>query len=282
MSFASLLAAVFFVIGNALTITYYVKEYQRSHFNYYQYIDLDPGYIQVEWGFRVLNRPLYLSAGVMNVIAWFFLMFPIIHLSWILSQGGTKWVGLHIAIGVLTLTGSLTEWMSHVLYIGSSMTSELMAKEFNLNNWITPTSEDEIGWRALEMTHIVTYGFISAIGAIEWLLLSFVMVLIHISVKRWRRNVDVTTFGACWNALGLFVALMCMLEFTAEVLRLDGFRSFAKIAFWYSAVNRLILIPTWLILLGARLPYASLKLNQQAHMREEQDPLTESAAAAEE
>mmetsp|Transcript_27841 Transcript_27841/g.75749 ORF Transcript_27841/g.75749 Transcript_27841/m.75749 type:complete len:280 (+) Transcript_27841:308-1147(+) len=272
ISCASLLAAIFFVIGNALTITYYVKEYQRSHFDYDDYTNLDPGYIEVEWGFRIINRPLYLSAGILNVIAWFFLMFPIVHLSWILSQGGKKWIGLHIAIGVLILTGSLTEWISHVLYIGASMTSELLAREFNLDNWITSNSEDQIGWRTLEMTHIVTYGFVSAIGAIEWLILSVVMVLIHISVKRWRRNVDSTTFSACWNALGLFVALMSMLEFTAEVLRLSGFRSFAKIAFWYSSANRLILIPTWLVLLGSRLPYASLKLNQQAHMRE-QEPL---------
>jgi len=100
------------------------------------------------------------------------------------------------------------------------------------------------------------------------------MALIHISVKRWRRDVDSTTFGACWNALGLFIALMCILEFIAEVLRLDGFITFGKIAFWYSGVNRLILIPTWLILLGMRLPYAAVKLNQQTHMIEQQEPLT--------
>ena len=156
------------------------------------------------------------------------------------------------------------------------MTSELLATQFNLDNWITSNSQDQIGWRTLEITHIVTYGFISSIGAIEWIFLSIVMVLVHVSVKRWRRNVDSTTFGACWNALGLFIALMCVLEFIAEVLRLDGFKTFAQIAFWYSAVNRLILIPSWLVILGTRLPYASLKLNQQAHMREQQQPLTES------
>lgn len=248
--------------------------YYRSHFDYEAYTSLDPGYIQVEWGFRELNRPKYLAAGIINTLAWFFLMFPIVHLAWILSQGGKKWISLHIAISLLVMTGGLTEWISHVLYIGASMTSELLTKQFNLDNWITSNSQDMIGWRTLEITHIVTYGFISAIGAIEWLFLSFVMVLIHISVKRWRRNVDTTTFGACWNALGLFIALMCILEFVAEVLRLDGFKTFGQIAFWYSGVNRLLLIPTWLILLGLRLPYAGVKLNQQAHMRDQVEPLT--------
>ena len=276
VNFMCLLSALCFIVGNSLTIAYYIKEFQRSHFDYDLYTNLDPGYIQVEWGFRILNRPQYMSAGIINTFAWFFLMFPIVQLSWILSQGGTKWISLHIAISVLVLTGSLTEWISHVLYIGASMTSELLATQFNLDSWITPTSEDQIGWRTLEITHIVTYGFISSIGAIEWIFLAIVMLLIHISVKRWRRNVDSTTFGACWNALGLFIALMCVLEFIAEVLRLDGFKTFSQIAFWYSAVNRLVLIPVWLIILGTRLPYANLKLNQQVHMREQQQPLTES------
>eukprot|EP00536_Pseudo-nitzschia_multiseries_P002111 jgi/Psemu1/251336/estExt_Genewise1Plus.C_280066 len=301
-----MLAAIFFVIGNSLTITYYVKEYQRNHFDYYKYVALDPGYIQVEWGFRILNRPLYLSAGILNVIAWFFLMFPIVHLSWILSQGGTKWIGLHIAIGVLILTGSLTEWISHVLYIGASMTSQLMAREFNLDNWITSSSEDEIGWRTLEMTHVVTYGFISAIGAIEWLILSFVMelfcydffqnpinyvlnqssilevlflaakglvwivnaaewfclagvfILSFFSVLKWRKH-DESTFGAKWNALGLFIGLVSAVDFIAEIIGVEGYKIAWIFVVLYSSLTKLILIPLWIIILGFQLPLATSK-----------------------
>jgi len=269
------LSALCFIVGNSLTIVYYVKEFQRSHFDYDLYVDLDPGYIEMEWGFRVLNRPMYMSAGVMNTMAWFFLMFPIVQLSWILSQGGTRWISLHIAVAILVLTGSLTEWISHVFYIGSSIASELIVDRFNLDSWITSTSQDMIGWRTLEITHIVTYGLVSIIGAIEWLVIGIVMVLIHISVMRWRRNVDSTTFGAGWNTLGIFIALMSILEFITEVMRLDGQRYFSQIAFWYSSFNRLILLPSWLLILAMRLPYASLKLNQQAHMRE-QEPLQSS------
>jgi len=264
------LSALCFIVGNALTITYYVQEYQRSHFNYELYVNLDPGYIQVEWAFRETNRSMYMAAGIINTFAWFFLMFPIVQVSWVLSQGGTRWISLHVSIAILVLTGSLTEWISHVLYIGSSLTSGLLAKQFNLKDWITPTSEDEIGWRTLEISHIVTFGLVSIIGAIEWIILAIVLVLVHVSVKRWRRDVDQTTFGGAWNALGIFVALMCMLEFTTEVLRLDGVKYFSQIAFWYSSFNRLILLPSWLLILGTRLPYASLKMNQQAHMREQE------------
>lgn len=273
VNFMCLLSAVCFIVGNSLTIYYYVRESKRTHFDYDLYVDLDPGYIQMEWGFRNTNRPVYLSAGVINTMAWFFLMFPIAQLSWILSQGGTKWISLHVSITILILTGSLTEWISHVLYIGSSLTSNLLTSDFNLNYWISSdnANPDEIGWRTLEVTHIVTFGLVSIIGAIEWIILAIVMILIHVSVRRWIREVDATTFSSGWNALGLFVGLMCILEFVTEVLRLDGMKYFAQIAFWYSSANRLVLLPVWLLLLASRLSYASLKLNQQAHMREQND-----------
>jgi hypothetical protein len=265
MNFMCIMAAVCFFIANALLIDFYVKEYNRPHFDYDTYVDLDPEYIQQEWDFRIKNKPKYMAAGIMNALAWFFFMFPMIQLAWILSTGGSKWISLHIAIAVMTMAGSFTEWIARFLYIGTSMATELLATQFNLDNWITTTSDDGIGWRALEVTHIVTYGLVSFIDSFEWVTLFVIFVLVHISVKRWRRNVDATTFGACWNALGLFIALMCVLDFVAEILRMNGFRTFGKIAFWYSSVNRLMLIPTWILILGCRLPVAGVKLT---HARE--------------
>jgi hypothetical protein len=267
VDFTCVLSALLFMTGNILVLVYYAKEYNRPHFDYTTYTELDPTYIQQEWEWRIDNRPKLLAAGTINSLAWFFLMFPLLQLSWILSLRGSKWIGLHIGIGVLALTGSFTEWISHFLYMGATMATELLAKDFNLDNWITTDSDDEIGWRALEVTHIVTYGLVAFADACEWIILSVILVLVHISVKRWRRNVDGTTFGACWNALGLFIALMCVLEFVAEVLRLDSYRTFGQIAFWYSAVNRLVLMPSWLIMLGMRLPHASVKLNQHSASR---------------
>ncbi|KAL3902950.1 MAG: hypothetical protein SGARI_005598 [Bacillariaceae sp.] len=235
VNFMCVLSALLFMAGNALLITYYVREFNRPHFDYDTYVSLDPDMIQQEWDFRIEHRPKYLAAGILNALAWFFFMFPIIQLAWILSQGGSKWISLHICI-------------------------ELLVTQFNLDSWIT--TDDQIGWRSLEVTHIVTYGLVTFIDAFEWILLFVIFTLIHISVKRWRRQVDSTTFGACWNALGLFVALFSLLDFVAEILRIIGFSTFGKIAFWYSSVNRLLLLPGWLLLLGCRLPVAGVKLNQ--------------------
>mmetsp|Transcript_23013 Transcript_23013/g.54618 ORF Transcript_23013/g.54618 Transcript_23013/m.54618 type:complete len:277 (-) Transcript_23013:398-1228(-) len=264
MNILCLLAAVLFIVGNSLHIAFYVKEYQRSHFDPTLYKNLDPDYLKQEWEFREEHRPKFLAGGIINALAWFFLMFPLIQLAYVLSQRGTSRIALHMAVAILAVTGCLTEWIARFLYIGVSMAAELIATDFNLTNWLSANSGDDIGWRALEVTHIVTYGLVGFIDAFEWLVLATILVLVHISVRRWRNTVDGTTFGAAWNALGLFIALFCILDFVAEVLRLDGFRQFGKVAFWYSAVNRLILIPMWLIVLALKLPYASVKMNRAA------------------
>jgi hypothetical protein len=263
MDITCLLAALLFFTGNLLLIIFYAKEAKREHFDYDTYVTLDPDYIQKEWDFRIQHRPEYLAAGIINGLAWFFLTFPLIQLAWILSQRGAKSLWMHIAIAILALAASFTEWISRFLYIGASMATEMLVTQFNLDNWVGANSDDGIGWRTLEVTHIVVSGLILFIDAFEWICLFLILVLIHISVRRWRVN-DSVTFGACWNSMGLFIALLSLLDFVAEILRLDGFKIFGQIAFWYAAANRLILLPIWLLMLGSRLPYAAMKLNEQS------------------
>ncbi len=260
MDFTCVLTALLFFTGNTIMLVFYVKESRKEHFDYETYLTLDPAYLQQEWKFYEEHRTKWLSAGIINGLAWFFFTFPILQLAWILSHRGSQSLWMHIAIAILCLVGAFTEWISRFLYIGAAMAMQLMVNEFNLDNWISENSNDQIGWRALEVTHIVVRGMILYIDAFEWICLFFIMVFIHISVRRWRVH-DAVTFGACWNSLGLFIGLLSVLDFVAEILRLDGFQIFGPIAFWYSAVNRLLLIPLWLILLGLRLPYAVMKLN---------------------
>jgi hypothetical protein len=262
MDLTALFSAILFFIGNLLIIIFYAIEAKRQHFDYDLYKELDPAYIEKEWKFRTDHRAMFLTAGIINAMAWFFFAFPMIQLAWILSKRGSSQLWLHVSIAILVLFGSFTEWISRFLYIGSSMATQLLYKEFNLDNWLSDTSNDGLGWRTLEVTHIVTSGLLWFVDAFEWLAMFFIMLLVHVSVRRWRTT-DGGTFGACWNAIGLFIALLSLLDFVAEILRLDGFRTFNQIAFWYAAVNRLILLPTWLILLGLRLPFAVMKLNQQ-------------------
>lgn len=277
MDITCLLAALLFLTGNILLMVFYLKESQREHFDYDKYTSLNPEYLMQEWAFIEQHRPKWLSAGIINGLAWLFFAFPMIQLAWILSQRGSKSLWMHIGIAVLALTGALTEWLARFLYIGASMAMQLLTEKFNLDNWISDNSNDQIGWRTLEVTHVVVRGLILFIDAFEWICLFLIMVFVHISVRQWRVK-DSVTFGACWNSLGLFIGLLSILDFVAEVLRLDGFKLFGPIAFWYAIVNRCILIPLWLIILGLRLPYAAIKLNESTDMTDMQRAPTSNGA----
>jgi hypothetical protein len=270
MDITCLLSAIFFFAANMLTIIYYAQETRRDHYDEQKQKDFDPEYIKLEWDWRTGKRPLYLSASIINALAWFSFTFPIIQLAWILSRRGKHRVGMHIAIAALAVAGSLTEWISRFLYIGSSMATKLITDEFNLENWISDDSGDDLGWRTVEMVDYVARGLYWYVDAFEWLAFFFIMIMVHISVNTWRKT-DGTTFGNCWNALGLFIALFSVLDFAAEILRLKKLKTFAQIAFWYAAANRMVFIPSWLIILGLRLPFAAVKTNQ-TRVSQDQDP----------
>ena len=270
MDITCALAAVLFFAANMLTIIYNAQESRREHYNEALQKQFDPNYIQQEWDWRTGKRPLYLAASIINALAWFSFTFPIIQLAWVLSNRGKQRVGMHIAIAALAVAGSFTEWIARFLYIGSSMATKLMTDEFNLKNWLTDTSDDELGWRTVELVNYVSTGLYWYVDAFEWLAFFFIMIMVHVSVNDWRRS-DKTTFSNFWNGLCLFIALFSILDFIAEILRLKQFKTFNQIAFWYAAANRMVFIPIWLILLGLRLPLAAAKITQN-RASYEQDP----------
>eukprot|EP00934_Nitzschia_sp_Nitz4_P008533 Nitzschia sp. Nitz4//scaffold45_size130396//103795//104607//NITZ4_003468-RA/size130396-processed-gene-0.200-mRNA-1//1//CDS//3329552455//8523//frame0 len=260
MNLPAVLSALLFFTANLMIIIYYAKDKHRD-FDFDTYKTLDPDYIQEQWDFRMDHRAKWFIASILNTCAWFFFCFPMVQFSFVMSRRGSTSLGLHVAIAILTVFGSFTECMSRFLYMGAEMSTKMLVQDFNLDNWISDNSDDKLGWRCLEVTHIIVRGLILLVDSFEWIAIFFIMVLVHISVRRWRL-VDHETFGAAWNSLGLFIGLLALLDFCAEVAQLDGFGVFRKIAFWYSMVNRLVLLPLWLLVLGWKLPYAAMKLNE--------------------
>lgn len=66
-------------------------KYNEQHWK-----DLDPDYIQSRWIHREDSRVLLMCAALFGVVAWFFLIVPIVQSAWILSKGGKRLVGPHI------------------------------------------------------------------------------------------------------------------------------------------------------------------------------------------
>ena len=229
----------------------------------------------------------FASCHICHLSIWFFLAFPIVRLAWILSHGGIQSRWLHISIVVLTFTAGMTELLSHLFWFGMFYASKMLVLEFNLEVWLSDQSSgadgsesDLIGWKALEINHIVGRGFVWMTDSYEWLSLSIVMIFIYVSVRHWRANTnDTTCFGSCWNHLGLFIGLLSLLEFVMEVVRFERHGKGIQthfIVYIYSILNRLILIPLWILTLGYALDRVKIKqfYDQQAKNLngEAQDP----------
>ncbi len=271
MDFSCILAALLFFIGNVLKIVYFIKEHGRR-INWQSLKKLDPYYIQQEWQFRIDNKPHLVATGVITALAWFFLCFPILQLVYVLNQskrpGMTKSLWLHSGIVILTLGGAFTEWISYFIYLGVTMACELMYRDFDLQNW-TNEGNDSIGFRSMEVTYFAIRGINFWVDAVEWMALFFIMTFIFVSVNRYRET-NPGHFGIIWNALGLAIGVFSLLDFITEILRTVDFRVFSRLAFVYAAVNRLIFLPSWLLVLGWKLPQALADLEEKA--TDEQTP----------
>jgi hypothetical protein len=97
------------------------------------------------------------ACGTFNALAWFLLAIPIIQLSWILSRGGKRQVAIHAAMACLALGGAVVEMLSKLLVVGGWHAANWISRDFNLGNWTT-AGGDGMGWRALEVTFLVTEG----------------------------------------------------------------------------------------------------------------------------
>lgn len=162
VDYSCLLSALCFVISNSLGISIIVLDKNRSFFSMEDWKALSPDFLVEEWEHRRSIAPLFQSANIFNAFAWFFLAVPIIQLSWALSRGGKRKIGVHAAIATFALAGCFSELISRLLVFGSWTCSNWIATSFNLNYWLPDDlgegSADMIGWRALEVTFIITEG----------------------------------------------------------------------------------------------------------------------------
>lgn len=266
MDFFCILSALLFFFGNLLKLIYYRKERNRNEVTWEEYKTLDPAIIDIEWEFRIDNKPHRLAAGIINSFAWLVFCIPIFQLAYVLSlqKGSLRSLWVHTSIVVLVLAGACMEWIGCLTFLGAFVSCELLFTDFNLRYWYSDTNGDLLGFRALEVVFIAIRGMQVWIDAFEWIAIFFVMVFVYIGVRRFS-TVNPFVFPSNWNLLGLFIGILALLDFLAEVLRIKSFVMFSKIAFIYAGTNRLIFIPLWLIGLGLRLPFATKTIESDAN-----------------
>lgn len=256
-----LAAAVFFVAGNSISVALLLKEKNKDHFDYEQFTLLQPGYIQADWAFRRENQALEIAGGFINAFSWLLLSIPMIQATIILSRGGTRQLSNHMFISVLIIAGCAMEFLARFMHLGIMQWGTWLSTEYNLVNWATPTSGDNIGWRTLEVSHLVNYGTIIWIDSFEFLCLGLALVLFYASVNSLPPDGPVLTRALA--GFGLFIGLFSLADFVAGVLRLHDWGTFRILSMLISVINRLILLPLFLLVLGRQLPFA-MRLHKEA------------------
>lgn len=252
---SAFLSALMFCVSNVLGMVLISKYQARDHFDYHKLKDLDPEFIQEEFEFRREHRPLEISAAIINSIAWFSLVAPMFQVAWILSHGGTRRLSAHSIVCSLAIGGSMAEFLSTLMFIGTETTAEWITKDFNLDNWNSSSSNDQIGWRSLEVAFMLSRGTRLWVDAIEWMFLYTIMTILFVS----NHTSPTRLFSSRWAGLGLVAAALCVVDFAADVLRFQDWRTFSKVARITSLILRVFVLPIWLLGLSMMLPAAQEK-----------------------
>lgn len=267
-TFLCLLAAALFWATNALQIVEMARQQSTwSSFDKTAYFKLLPDDIEYEWSRKMDVRGLDLSSTFIKAAFWIVFSFPVTEMAWVLSRNGTRSLGCNFGIMIFALAGSWSKWFTSIFWNGMYLSMVMLARRFNLDNWLDSEQarnygvdgEDGIGWRTLEVNYIVTRGLMWVVDAAEWLCLAVIFTLTFFSVLEWRKE-DQSSFGGKWNALGLFIAFVGLVEFGLVVAGAEGVGLAWLFFILYSALCRLILIPLWIIILGFQLPNATKQI----------------------
>ena len=123
----------------------------------------------------------------------------------------------------------------------------------------TADNSEGYGWKALEVTYLVSQGAQLWIDAIDWLFLSILLFLIHRSVSK-NYSSGSAVFPLSWARLGLVISVLALFDFMASCAKFAlDWRDFSALAGGLSVLNTIALLPTWLLWLGLRLPRARNK-----------------------
>lgn len=157
-----ILCIILFIISNIINVTNVVNELhlvRKINFNLESYYGLNPVYIDAMWAERFNARFLQLDLSIFNALAWFSLIMPVCQAAFLLSDKGTRMMGLHISIVALVLAASLSELLSHLMNIGMNSSIRWLHHSFNLNDWgVNESGNDGVGVRVVEMLRIMGQG----------------------------------------------------------------------------------------------------------------------------
>lgn len=130
-------------------------------------------------------------------------------------------------------------------------------------------------WVLLPSALTLFQGLLRWIDAFEWLCLFAILTLIYFSIgtqeKKYRQ------FPLWWARLGLFIALLSIVDFCADLVYLQQHTILARYSILVAIFNTILMLPIWLLSLSHYLPKAILKRRDIYSSNNENDVLREFA-----
>jgi len=258
--FSCLLCLLLFVVSNVINIASILDEayVENAHYDSDEWHRLDPNFLADMWEQRTVARAIKVNASIFNAVAWFSLIVPVSQAAYLLSEGGSRMIGLHLSIVVLVFGGSLSELLSHMMRIGFDTSIRWMANSFNLNDWNASSSGDDgIGWRVMELLRLMGRGVVVWIDAFEWLALAGITFLVFLSMRNDKK--EVPTFTPYFAGLSFGITLFSFINFSSNVYKLTAYKSWVPLTISMTFFNSIILLPMWLYNLSGSIPAAKAR-----------------------
>ena len=106
----------------------------------------------------------------------------------------------------------------------------------------------------MEITYQLTQGQILWVDGWEYFALFGILFLNFLSIRTSRSGM--LGDEMCWGGMGLFIGFLSLADFIFLLIRFDNWDTFNLVSILMTIMIRLILLPTWLLLLAFKLPPA--------------------------
>jgi len=224
----------------------------QNHWNRTSFRALDGEYLWKWWHYRRKLVGWEIFGGFFVAMAWIFLTIPIVQIAYAASKGGKRKLWIHVSMACLAITGCTTEFLTRLLEIGVWHASNWVASDFELKDWTGDGNRDFTGYKVLEIVYQVTSGTQMWMDTFEYVTLFGIFFLNFMSFKALAPDQRHPLI----YALSLLLALFCFMDGLFLFLRLQNWELFSFLSNIFTVINRVILIPTWLLIMSRWLPTA--------------------------
>lgn len=247
-----LLAAALFVLANLLGVIFSVAQVAERASRYGEYVQLDHNALLEEWEFRFRWGNTQLWYGILQAAAWLVFTVPLLKFLFLQSRSGQRQIGLHYMIFVLAMAGSIVEFMSSLLWIGTRGAMSWILRDFELSRWVQDATQDDgLGYKVVELIYTSTAGLLLWIDLIEAVILATIFLLVFFSVHF---NPD-TGFSQHWSKASIVLAFLLVLDFATSVASFQ-YWTWQFLSLLVTILNRIVFVPLWLVWMGNQLPKA--------------------------